>query len=290
MAGCASSQARDDSDSLFSQSLPDDARVFQVKGVVKKLLPDQNTVVIDHEEIPGYMDAMTMPFDVKDPSELEGLSPNDQVSFRMIITDEDGWIDQVTRLGGTHPVENSQIPSVRIVREVEPLNVGDPMMDYSLTNQFGKTFKLSDFQGKAYAITFIFTRCPFPDFCPRMANHFHTVQEALKADPGAPRNWRLLSLSFDPGHDTPEVLESYAKTHQYDPNWWTWATGAMVDIDAITEQFGLRIARQGDTFNHTLRTVVIDAAGKVHHVFIGNTWTPEQLIEQIKQAAAVKNG
>src|SRR5207247_3639586 len=121
-----------------------------------------------------------------------------------------------------------------------------------------------------------------------MSSNFADAYKRLAAMPEAPENWRLLSISFDPEHDTPEVLRNYAKKYQADTNHWSFATGALIDIDAITEQFGLMFPREGAGFNHNLRTVVVDAQGKVQKVFIGNAWKVRDLVEEIVKAAAAK--
>jgi protein SCO1/2 len=262
-------------------------QVFSVKGVVKELKPDGKTIVIEHEEIPNYMQAMTMPFEVRDRNELAGLKAGDPVSFRMLVTEKDGWIDQLTKLGPTNLALPPSDP-VRRVRFVEPLNVGDPLPDYAFTNELGQVIHLADFKGQALALTFIFTRCPFPNFCPRMSGNFADAYKRLSVAPDAPKNWRLLSISFDPEHDRPEVLKSYAKRYAYETNHWSFVTGALIDIDAITEQFGLMFPREGAGFNHNLRTVVVDAQGKVQKVFVGNEWKVEDLAAEIVKAAAAK--
>jgi protein SCO1/2 len=260
---------------------------FSVTGLVKELKPDDKMVVIQHEEIPNYMQAMTMPFEVRDTNELAGLKPGDQVSFRMLVTEKDGWIDRLTKLGSTPVVEPPHDP-FRRVRFVEPLQVGDRLPDYAFTNELGQVIHLADFQGQALAFTFIFTRCPFPNFCPRMSSNFADAYKKLSSAPDAPKNWRLLSISFDPEHDRPELLKSYAKRYRYETNHWSFATGALIDIDAITEQFGLMFPREGAGFNHNLRTVVVDARGKVQKVFTGNEWKVEELVAEIVKAATAK--
>jgi protein SCO1 len=263
-------------------------QVYAVKGEVVEIKPTGTIAVIEHEEIPGYMAAMTMPFEVKDPKELAGVKPGDKVSFRMLVTEEEGWIDQVTVIESA-PVDPKLKPTARLVRDVEPLELGELLPNYPLTNQFGQAIQTDQFRGQALAITFIFTRCPFPNFCPRMINHFSAAYRQLKSPADAPQNWHLLSLSFDPDYDTPAVLKKYAEGYQYDPQRWSFATGALIEIDALTEQFGLVFSRQPGSFNidHTLRTVVIDTRGRVQHVFIGNEWTADELAEEIRKAAAV---
>lgn len=268
-----------------SQPANTNLQIFEVKGVVQSVSPAESKVVIKHEKIPNYMEAMTMPFDVKSVQELTGLSPGDEVTFRMLVTDDDGWIENIRKTGATNALER---PAVRLVRDVEPLEEGMPMPDYSFTNAFGKAIKLSDFKGQALTFTFIFTRCPFPLFCPKMNQNFETAYETLKADPAAPTNWHFISISFDPHFDTPERLNAYSKRYQPDPEKWDFATGAMVDIDAITEQFGLAIAFQNGNFDHKLRTVVVDATGKIQTIFVGNSWKVDELEAAIRQAAAAK--
>jgi protein SCO1 len=260
------------------------ARTFFVQGVVREVAADRRTAMVEHETIPGYMEAMTMPIEVKDPAELNALEPGDTIFFRLVVTSNDAWMDQVTRLAKA-PTEPAPLQGPRQVRWVDPLQVGDPMPDCLLTNQFGQPFQLLDLQGKALALTFIFTRCPLPTFCPRMSDHFATAARVLQADPDAPRNWHLLTLSFDPEHDTPSVLDQYAERYEADPNHWTFATGALIEIDALTEQVGLTFGRTGAVFDHNLRTVVLNPRGIVRKIFIGNQWTPAELVTELTAAA-----
>lgn len=266
-------------------------QAYAVKGIVEEIKPDGRTVIIEHEEIPGYMPAMTMPFTVKNTNELTGVKPRDIVQFRMVVTEDDGWIEQVTRIGFAPPTNAAQLNrTFRPVREVEPLSVGDAMPDYTFTNELGKVVRLADFQGSAYAFTFIFTRCPFPIYCPRMAENFQSAARQLKADRAVPTNWHLLSITFDVDYDTPERLRAYAQRYGYDPTRWSFLTGALIDIDAITEQFGLVFPRTetGIGFDHNLRTVVVDATGRVHRILLGNEWKPEEFTAALKEAASVK--
>ena len=259
---------------------------YQVKGTVKELKVDGRTVVIQHEEVPGYMPAMTMPFKVKNTNELDNLQPEDRVSFRMVVTSDEGWIENVIRLGTAKVDTLPSVESFRRVRDVDPLKVGDLMPDYRFTNELGHAMSLKEFKGKALALTFIFTRCPFPEFCPRMSNNFAEAYKRLMMTPNAPTNWHLLSISFDPAYDTPAVLKGYAGRYNYDANHWSFVTGAMIEIDAITEQFGLGFSRQGPTINHNLRTVVVDANGRVRRILTGNEWKAAELVEEIGRAAA----
>jgi protein SCO1/2 len=264
-------------------------QTYQVKGVVQELKPDGKTAVIRHEEIPGYMKAMTMPFEVKDAKELIGLKPGDVVSFRMVVTSKEGWIEQVTKLSASPPTELPSRQTVRRVRDVEPLNVGDLLPEYHFTNELGQAVSTSQFKGQAMAFTFIFTSCPFPEFCPRMSNNFEETQKKLLSLPNAPTNWHLLTISFDPEVDTPAVLKGYAQRFRYDPRHWSFVTGDLIDITAIAEQFGQQFWREkpNEPISHNLRTVVIDTQGRVQKIFPENKWTSHDLAEEIVKAAKV---
>lgn len=264
-------------------------QVFQVRGVVQEVRLADKEVVIKHEEIPNFMPAMTMPFEVKNTNELTGLTTNDQVTFKMIITEEEGWIENVKKIGvDTTSQGQEPRPTTRLVRDVEPLAVGDKMPNYPFTNSLGEKLELKNLAGQAYAITFIFTRCPFPNFCPRMNTNFEKAYEQLKNMPNAPTNWHLVSISFDPDFDTPERLKEYSKTYKPDPQKWSWVTGAMIEIDAITEQLGVVFAFENNTINHNLRTAVVDKNGIIRQIFWGNEWTAEQLVEELVAGAAGK--
>jgi protein SCO1/2 len=264
-------------------------RTFEVKGVIREVFPEELTAKIKHEEIPDYMPAMTMNLRVLDAKELEGLAPEDEVVFRLNVTEDEHWIDQVRKSAPADLGTPLTAPkNWRLVREVEPLDVGDAMPNYDFTNELGQAVSLEDLLGTAYAFTFIFTRCPLPDFCPRMYSHFQEAQDALLQRPDAPKNWRLFSITMDPEFDTPLVLKSYAARYKYNPGHWSHLTAPLIDITAIGEQFGLEFYKPDGTIAHNLRTVVVDAAGKVQTIIIGNSWKPEELVAQLIAAAAVK--
>ena len=260
--------------------------IHPAKGVVIEIAPGK--ITIKHEAIPGYMQGMTMPFDVKDTNELTGLQPGDPVSFRVIVSGNEGWIDDLQKIGARTNLPPVTAP-FHVAREVEPLNEGDLLPEYHFTNQLGHAVSTSQFKGQALAITFLFTRCPFPNFCPLMANNFGAVQKKLLTMPDAPANWHLLTISFDPEFDTPEVLQKYAEAHGADPRRWTFATGALGEVTAMGEQFGLAFWKeQAGIISHNLRTVVIDPSGRVQKIFTGNDWQPEDLAAELVKAAKIR--
>jgi protein SCO1 len=288
LASCEKNAPEAVPSSAPSALAPTTQRTFQVKGTVIEVKAAEKTLTIKHEAIPGYMEAMTMPFEVKDTNELAGLEAGDAVSFRMTVADKEGWIDQLKKLDKPRNTNPPTTGPFRLVRDVEPLNVGDVLPEYHFTNQLGQAVSLSQFRGQALAITFIFTRCPYPNFCPLMSSNFEDVQQKLLALTNAPANWHLLTISFDPEWDTPERLGAYAGRFRPDPKHWSFLTGELIDITAIAGQFGLAFWREDGSISHNLRTVVVDASGRVQKIFAGNKWTSDELAPELVKAAAAK--
>lgn len=265
-------------------------RKFTVRGIVKNVDPAEGKISIQHDEIPNYMPAMTMPFNVRDAAELEGLQVGDTISFVLHVTEDESWINHIKKQEPTAQSTPAARPSVRLIRNVEPLEEGDAMPDYRFTNQLGQAVSLSDLKGQALGLTFIFTRCPIPDFCPLMSKNFAAAHEQLLKSPQNGTNWHLFSISFDPHFDTPEVLRNYAQRYANSPtpDRWSFVTGAMIDIDAITEQFNLPVMKAGENWDHKLRTVVIDANGRIQKILIGNQWKPEEFAAEMERAMRPK--
>jgi protein SCO1/2 len=283
-SGCSQANPKSASTSPATQESP---TIYEVRGVIRDIAQAEKEVTIAHEEIPDYMEAMTMMLVVKDRRELDGLKVGDTVSFRMLVTEDDGWIDQIKKIDDPVNVHPPEPEELRRVREVEQLAIGDLVPEYTFTNTLGRAVKLSDYRGKAVAMTFIFTRCPFPTFCPRLANLFKETQQQLKKLPSAPTNWQLLSITIDPAYDTPERLKAYAKQNGADPERWDYLTGDLMEITAITEQFAFQFWRPTPDAlpSHNLRTVVLDATGRVQWISIQNDWKPATLVEQLVKAA-----
>ncbi len=281
--GCAQTPAATNT----SASQP---QIFPARGVIKELNPDGKTVVIQHEAIPGYMPAMTMPFVDKNPAELTGLRPGDSVTFRLNITGADGWIDHVRKTGAVQVIQEGSIhPFIQVVRDVPPLNVGDALPDCHFTNELGQAVSTGQFRGQALAFTFFFTRCPYPNFCPYVSNGFVEAQKKLAALTNAPANWHLLSISFDPEFDTPAILKTYATMRGYDPAHWSFVTGDLDQLTTLGDEFGEYFGHDpAGGINHNLRTVIVDARGRVQRIIPGNTWTSDELVAEILKAAAAK--
>jgi protein SCO1/2 len=260
--------------------------MFEVKGIVKAIRPREKEIVIKHETIPEYMPAMTMPFDVKDTNELAGLVLEQPVSFRLTVTDTEGWIDHLRAMGPPLATPDSNSIPVQLMHVVEPLQPGEVLPEYSLTNQLGQIIRTRQFKGQALALTFLFTRCPFPTFCPKLANDFAETQAKLLSLQNAPTNWHLLTITIDPEFDQPDVLKAYAEAHHYDPAHWTFATSDLTGIARFGDLFGLAFWRDSSgSITHNMRAAVIDTQGRLQKVFEGKDWTSAEMTAEIVKAA-----
>jgi protein SCO1/2 len=254
---------------------------YDGRGIVRQIATDRRTVTIQHEAFPGYMAAMTMDFAVRDTNELNGLAPDDGVTFQLMVNGDYDWVQNLRRTGQTAPP--APAPARAAVAELKP---GDLMPDAELVTESGARLHLSDFRGQAVAFTFFFTSCPLPDFCPRMNKNFAEARQLMLTSPGAPTNWLLLSISFDPGFDTPEVLSSYAGLYRgADTNHWLFASAPTNTIATIAAPLDLMIVRTGTSISHNLRTVVLDPQGRISRQLDGNEWTPQDLADALSAAA-----
>ena len=258
-------------------------RSFMAKGTVTELKPDRRTVVIRHEAISNYMASMTMPFKVRSPEELAGLHRGDEISFQLHVAESESWVDHLTIIGTVSlPPAPAPIP----LPAVQP----DPsLLDYKFTNELGRAVSLNDFRGQALAITFFYTRCPLPDYCPRLSKNFQAAQKILESRSGAPTNWHLLSISFDTEFDSPAMLKAYGNSYQYDPGHWSFLTGPADKIGELARGSGVSYQYDAGTFNHDFRTLIIDAAGHLQMIFPTGGDLSDQIVTELIKAAAATN-
>lgn len=248
---------------------------YDLSGKVVSVDSDSNHVTIAHDEIEGFMQAMTMPFAVQDPLELESVSPGDQVEAILVVSDERSWLENlvVVQKGDGEEEPLPPIPGEPVLGEIVP--------DFTLLNQDGEPIHIEQYRGKALVVTFIYTRCPLPEFCPRMTGHFAMLEKALEAEPELYSETHLLTVSFDYEYDTPEVLRDYASTkipeHAGSYDHWELATGSKEEILDITKYFGLTYVLEVDNFVHSLRTAVIGPEGRLREVYRGNDWEPSEV-------------
>ncbi len=257
-------------------------RLFAVKGVILELKPDDKSVVIRHEVIPDFMAVMTMPFNVKTPKDLLGLHSGDEVSFQLHVTETESWVDQIRKTGSVILPEKTIKPA-----KIPPVAAKNSLRDYEFTNELGHAVSLNSFKGQALAVTFIYTRCPLPEYCPRLSKNFQEAAQKLAAMTNAPANWHFLSITFDPEFDSPDRLKAYGETYQYDPAHWSFLTGPTNEIQELSRQSGVETESDGYTINHNFRTLIIDANSHLQMVFPTSGDLSDGIVEEILKAAAV---
>jgi protein SCO1/2 len=259
------------------------AERYSVTGLILSIDQPHRRLVASCSEIPGYMKAMVMPIPVREPKALEGLKPSMFVDFTLVVEKERSWAENVR----VHEYENlAQEPMLvrrlqmlaRLDKSNPPpalLAVGETVSDFTLTDQTGHRVGLSRFRGKVVGVTFIYTSCPLPDYCFRLSNNFGRLQKRFAGQMG--RDLVLLSITFDPEHDQPEVLAKYASTWKADPNSWRFLTGTPAEVKAVCRLFGLNFWPDEGTLAHSLHTLVINRQGKLAANFEGNQFSAEQL-------------
>lgn len=268
---------------------PSDQRVYTLQGQVLSVAPNHDEATIKHDEIKGLMPAMTMPYKVKEAKLLDDIAPGDLINATLVVVSNDAYLTTVNKTGSA-PLERPPAATQAASSGFELLKPGEVVPDTSFIDQDGGKLGFSAFKGSTVVVTFIYTRCPLPTFCPLMDRHFATIQTRLKDDP-ALKNVHLVSISFDPIADTPPVLKQHARTLEADLRRWTFLTGQRDDIDQFAARFGISISRALDdplNIAHTLRTAIVDADGKLVRVYTGNEWTPEQVLADLKPVVGAK--
>lgn len=264
----------------------DDTRTYQLTGQILVVKPETKEVLVKHEDIPGFMPAMTMPYTVSDASILKDRAAGDLITATLKVAPDGAYLTAITKTGSA-PVPEDARTTIPAAANVHLLAAGDPVPPTTLTDQDGHPMTLADFKGSATAITFIYTRCPLAQYCPLLDRRFADVQTLAAADPALAGKIRLLSVSFDPKFDRAEVLKAHAKKLNADPKVWRFATADEAIVDRFAAEFGVNVIREKDgTITHNLRTAVIDPSGHVRSIVDNNAWTAEELVAALKNAAA----
>jgi protein SCO1/2 len=265
---------------------PPTARHYQLEGQILALRPDDREILIKHGDIKGFMPGMTMPFKVRDSHLLDGKLPGDLVRATLVVEETDAWIETLEKTGTAPLTETASIPPASFVT---PLGPGDSAPDTPLTNQSGEVLTIPSLvnakPGGPLAVTFIYVRCPLPQFCPMLDRRFAELQRIIKADPALAGRARLLSVSFDPDADTPERLRAHASRLKADPALWQFATAPRDIVDRFAARFGVNVIREQDgTITHNMRTTVIGADGRVLSVHEGSEWTAAQIADEMRRS------
>lgn len=273
LAGCAAK----------SQSQGQGQR-YHLVGKVVSVDNAQGILLVDHQAIPGFMDAMTMPYPVADTAALATLAPGDEITADVVVTTSAAHLENivVTKKGAP-----GASPAHAAMHEPQP---GERVPDFTLLNQDGKRIRLSSFRGHVLLVTFIYTRCPFPNYCPLVSKDFAQVYAATRNDPALHSEVRLLSISFDPRHDTPAALRNYAATFRQitgEPPFdrWEFATAPPAELRKMADFFGLYFNPENGVIVHSMSTSVISPQGAIYKWYGDNDWSPADLIADAAKAA-----
>ena len=267
-----------------SQNASAEAKHYPFKGRIISVDKANKKATIAHDEIPGFMDGMTMAFPIKDDWVWEDLSKDAEIKADLVVDKDSFWLEKIGISALPNPNQTPLPPREDVAQ------IGNQVPDFTLTNQDGKKISIKDFRGKATAITFIYSRCPLPNYCILMSKNFSDLANQLNDNADLKDKIRLLSVSFDPATDTPAKLKEYGrgylgKDSKTDFTVWQLATGTEKEVKTVADFFGLRyeVDQNNKTqFNHSLRTVVVTPDGKVEKVFAGNEWTTGELLKELQ--------
>jgi protein SCO1/2 len=261
---------------------------YDFKGKVVAVDKGKRLVTVAHEDIKNYMPGMTMPFKLKEDWPFEVLAPGDQITAALVVDGSTSWLEEVVI------TQESTGSTTAPADGIGEAKAGDSVPQFELINQDGKQIKLADYRGKALALTFIYTRCPIPDYCTLMSDNFAEIHKQLQTLPDVYQKTHLLSISIDPAYDTPAVLRSYGAAHtgkyseeKFDQ--WELASGDKDQIKGIAQFFGMRYYHDTtsgqEQIIHSLRTAIVAPDGKVVKIYRGNEWKPDEIAKDLKALA-----
>jgi protein SCO1/2 len=283
LAGCHSSTTKEPQGTTVSPYT-----VYHLRGKIVSTDVAHGIVVVNHEAIPGFMDAMTMPYQLKDPTIASDLHPGDTITADVLVSkssEQTVLLDHIVVIAQAKP---DYKPAV-VYHVPAP---GDQVPDFTLRNQDGRVIHTEQFRGKALLITFIYTRCPLPNFCPLITHNFAVINRDLAATPALYAKTHLICVSFDPEHDTPARLRAYGAEYIGSDAknafaHWDFAVPTKPELLKMAKYFDVGISPGPDeTITHTLSTTLINPHGKVAQFYPGNEWTPEQVVADVKKAAS----
>jgi protein SCO1 len=261
------------------------ARQYELRGQILAIHPETNEVVIKHDDIKNFMPGMTMPFRVRDAALLPGKAAGDLVTATLMIGDNGAWLATIDKTG---TASLDEAAARRPAAFADLLRPGDAApADTLFVDQHAQTVSLSQWRGAAVVLTFIYTRCPLPQFCPLLDRRFTEIQRTAQGDPALHARVRLLSVSFDPDGDTPARLSAHAARLGANAAMWRLATAPRETVDRFAARFGVNVIREQDqTITHSLRTAVIGPDGRVVSIYSGSDWTPEHAVSDLRRALA----
>ena len=258
--------------------------IYDLRGQVISIYSVKNEITLKHEEIPGFMPAMTMPFKVKDVTLLEGKMPGDFIEAKLVVTDNEAYLTDIVKIGFEELINTESLQTA--LNDIPQLRKGDLLPDTAFIDQDNRVQHFKAYRGKHLILTFIYTRCPLPNFCPLMDIHFQSLQKTILESKDLKSTTRLISISFDPDYDTPEVLKRHGDALNADYEVWSFLTGERKSIVNFAEHFGITVVQNESSpeeIAHSLRTVIADASGKLVKVLRGNEWTPDEILQELAQ-------
>jgi protein SCO1/2 len=262
-----------------------DARRFPVTGVVESVDVARAEVSLAHDEIPGFMDAMTMPFEVPDAAALKALRPQMRIRATLVVDGDRYWLEGISRAAAASASEAPGKLSTPVVHVVTPepnraVPLGGRVPDFTLTDQAGKKVRLSDMRGETVGVTFIYTRCPIATACPMTTAKFSRLDAMLQKEPVG----KLFVITVEPEHDTPRVLAQYAKKAGADPARWKFLTGTPQEVADVASRFGVLYYPERGQVIHTQAVAVVDPEGRLATIYYGEHWEPEHLLRDMTKA------
>ena len=253
-------------------------RHYPVEGVVLRTAADRREVVVSHGPIPGYMDAMAMPFAVRDPALLQNVVAGDRVRFDLTVTATSSVIESLAIISA--PRADPGLQRIPAVSRLVP--IGQPFPDFSLQDQHGNAFTLSGLQGQVVLVTFIYTRCPLPDYCPLLMANFARIKKEFTESLG--KGLALVTITFDPQYDTSEVLSRYGAKYGAEDGGWYLLTGSKEQVREVTELFGIEFYPDEGMITHSMLTTVIAPDGRLFAALEGKNYSIEQLADVVRAA------
>jgi protein SCO1/2 len=262
------------------------APTYRLTGQILAVRPETRELLVKHDDIPGFMPAMTMPYTVKDAALLNDRAAGDLITATLVVETNFAHLTSITKTGSA-PLPAGASTTIPAAAGIELLRAGDVVPETTLFDEHDRPVTPKGLAGSAAAITLIYTRCPLPQYCPLMDRRFAEVQELIAKDAGLGGKVRLLSVSFDPKFDRGDVLQRHAAALRADPRVWTFATAEEAVVDRFAARFGVNVIRETDgTITHNLRTAVIDPSGRITAILENNAWTADDLVRHLKAALA----
>jgi protein SCO1/2 len=273
---------------LLLVSCRNSRKTYVLTGRVISKQPATQQLIIDNDDIPGFMAAMTMPYVVKDPDGFDRVQPSDLIRAEVVVEQPNQFhLEHLAVIGKSAARSSPEGPARHV------LMIGDKVPDVPLVNQDGKTLAFSQLKGKAVLLTFIYTRCPFPDYCPLLSRQFAAIQKELAKNPEDYKRTHLISVSLDPNFDTPPILREYGLSYlEHDPKGfqhWDFVSTTPEDLQKLVGSFGLEYYEEDSQISHSMNTILLAPDGTVANMWPGNGWKANEIAEVIRHTVEAKN-